>query len=104
MTPKEQALAIWRAGVAAVDGDTATRRRLEGAEAPDRILAVGKAAAAMARAAMERFPGVPTLIVNGKFSTGGRQAGSNANIIKVVDYLVARERDGMVPVAQSAQP
>lgn len=63
MTPKEQALAIWRAGVAAVDGDTATRRRLEGAEAPDRILAVGKAAAAMARAAMERFPGVPTLIV-----------------------------------------
>ena len=48
--------------------------------------------------------GVPTLIVNGKFSTGGRQAGSNANIIKVVDYLVARERDGMVPVAQSAQP
>ena len=48
--------------------------------------------------------GVPTLIVNGKFSTGGRQAGSNANIIKVVDYLVARERDGMVPVAQTAQP
>ena len=48
--------------------------------------------------------GEPTLIVNGKFSTGGRQAGSYANIIKVVDYLVARERDGMVPVAQSAQP
>ena len=48
--------------------------------------------------------GVPTLIVNGKFSTGGRQAGSNANIIKVVDYLVAQERSGMAPVAQSAQP
>ena len=48
--------------------------------------------------------GVPTLIVNGKFSTGGRQAGSNTNIIKVVDYLVAQERSGMAPVAQSAQP
>ncbi len=48
--------------------------------------------------------GVPTIIVNGKFSTGARQASSNANIIKVVDYLVARERDGMVPVAKSAQP
>lgn len=59
-----------------------------------------------ARAMTRRYAitGVPTLIVNGKFSTGGRQAGSNANIIKVVDYLVARERDGMVPVAQSAQP
>jgi thiol:disulfide interchange protein DsbA len=48
--------------------------------------------------------GVPTLIVNGKFSTGGRQAGNNANIIKVIDYLVSRERDGMAPVAQSVQP
>lgn len=48
--------------------------------------------------------GVPTLIVNGKFSTGGRQAGSNANIIKVVDHLVAQERSGMAPVAQSPQP
>lgn len=48
--------------------------------------------------------GVPTLIVNGKFSTGGRQAGSNANIIKVVDYLVAQERSGMAPVAKTTQP
>jgi thiol:disulfide interchange protein DsbA len=48
--------------------------------------------------------GVPTLIVNGKFSTGGPLAGSNANIIKVVDYLVAKERSGMAPVAKSAQP
>ena len=48
--------------------------------------------------------GVPTIIVNGKFSTGGRQAGSNANIIKVVDYLVAQERSGMAPVAKTTQP
>jgi len=63
MDPKAQVLAIWRAGVAAVDGHAATQRALTGAEAPDRILAVGKAAAAMARAAMERFPGVPALVV-----------------------------------------
>lgn len=36
--------------------------------------------------------GVPTLIVNGKFSTSGSQAGTHARILKVVDYLVARER------------
>ena len=48
--------------------------------------------------------GVPTIIINGKFSTGGRQAGSNANIIKVVDYLVAQERNGMAPVATTTQP
>jgi thiol:disulfide interchange protein DsbA len=45
--------------------------------------------------------GVPTLIVNGKFSTGGRQAGSNANIIKVLDYLIAQERVGMAPVTNA---
>lgn len=36
--------------------------------------------------------GVPTLIVNGKYSTSGSLAGSNEEIIKVVDYLVAQER------------
>ena len=48
--------------------------------------------------------GVPTIIVNGKFSTGGRQAGNNANIIKVINYLVAQEREGMAAVASSEQP
>lgn len=64
MDPRAQVLAIWRAGVAAVGGHAATQRALAGAQTPDRILAVGKAAAAMARAAMERFPGVPTLVVS----------------------------------------
>jgi thiol:disulfide interchange protein DsbA len=36
--------------------------------------------------------GVPTLIVNGKYSTSGSLAGSNENIINVVDQLVAQER------------
>jgi thiol:disulfide interchange protein DsbA len=59
-----------------------------------------------ARAMTRRYAitGVPTIIINGKFSTGGRQAGSNANIIKVVDYLVAQERSGMVPVVKTTQP
>jgi len=36
--------------------------------------------------------GVPTVIVNGKFSVTARTAKGNANIMKIVDYLVAQER------------
>lgn len=36
--------------------------------------------------------GVPALVVNGKYRTSGKEAGSTPNILKVVDYLVARER------------
>ena len=36
--------------------------------------------------------GVPTLIINGKYSTSASQAGGNDKAIKVMDYLVARER------------
>ncbi len=43
--------------------------------------------------------GVPTLIVNGKFSTSGKLAGSEAGILKVVDYLVAQERTNGTPLA-----
>ncbi|MCB1340957.1 MAG: DUF4147 domain-containing protein [Pseudooceanicola sp.] len=60
---RDQALAIWRAGVAAVGGHAAVLEGLENAARPDRILAVGKAAGDMTRAAMERFPGVPALVV-----------------------------------------
>lgn len=63
MTARDTALALWQAGVNAVDGYTATETALEDIAAPDRILAVGKAAGAMARAALARFPGVPTLVV-----------------------------------------
>ena len=45
--------------------------------------------------------GVPTIIVNGKYSTSGSQAGSNENIIKVMDYLIDRER---APVAAAGAP
>ncbi len=63
MTRTEQAIEFWQAGVAAVDGYTATKAALPGVPRPDRILAVGKPAAAMARAALDQFGDVPTLVV-----------------------------------------
>ncbi|MGB5178698.1 MAG: thiol:disulfide interchange protein DsbA/DsbL [Gammaproteobacteria bacterium] len=47
--------------------------------------------------------GVPTIIVNGKYSTGGTLAGSNENIIKVVDYLVEQERQAMPAVVTATE-
>ena len=48
--------------------------------------------------------GVPTLIVNGKYSTSGSLAGSNENIFKVVDYLVSQERPQLATPAAPATP
>ena len=39
-----------------------------------------------------RISGVPSLIVNGKYRVDGTMAGGNANMLKIVEYLVARER------------
>ena len=36
--------------------------------------------------------GVPAIIVNGKYRITGRSAGSNRNVMKVVDQLIAKER------------
>ena len=38
-----------------------------------------------------KITGVPTVIVNGKYSTGAKLAGSNEGIFEVVDYLVEQE-------------
>jgi protein dithiol oxidoreductase (disulfide-forming) len=47
-----------------------------------------------AQARMYRVPGVPTLIVNGKYRVnGGQLVGTNVEMLDVVDYLVAKERD-----------
>lgn len=35
--------------------------------------------------------GVPSLVINGKYRTGARMAGSNGNIFKVVNHLVGQE-------------
>jgi len=48
--------------------------------------------------------GVPTFIVNGKFSTSGKLAGGNEEIFGVVDYLVAEERNAEPPQAAAARP
>jgi protein dithiol oxidoreductase (disulfide-forming) len=45
-----------------------------------------------------KITGVPTVIVNGKYSTGAKLAGSNQGIFEVVDYLVEQERPA-APVA-----
>ena len=47
--------------------------------------------------------GVPAIIVNGKYSTSGTLAGSNENIIKVVDYLVVQERQAMPDVVTATE-
>lgn len=63
MEQKQQAIRIWQAGVDAVDGKRATKAVLDGVPTPDQILAVGKAAAAMASAALKHFGPRPTLVV-----------------------------------------
>ncbi len=57
------AVGLWRAGVAAAQGRAATWAALGEIAPPDQIVAVGKAAAAMAGAALDRFPKVPALVV-----------------------------------------
>jgi thiol:disulfide interchange protein DsbA len=38
--------------------------------------------------------GVPSIIVNGKYRTGAQLAGGNANIFKVVNFLINKESKG----------
>jgi protein dithiol oxidoreductase (disulfide-forming) len=48
--------------------------------------------------------GVPTLIVNGKYSTSAGDAGGNEQLIKVLNYLIDKERKQMAtaPAAPKA--
>ncbi len=55
-----------------------------------------KAQQADAQGRMYRLPGTPTLIVNGRYRVnGGQLAGSNVEMLDVVDFLVAKERAAM---------
>lgn len=47
-----------------------------------------------------KISGVPTVIVNGKYSTGAKLAGSNQGVFEVVDYLVEQEHTA-APAAPS---
>lgn len=54
---------IFMAGVTRAEPDRAVRTALRDAPTPDLILSLGKAGVAMARAALDRFPGVSCLVV-----------------------------------------
>jgi len=41
-----------------------------------------------------RITGVPSVIINGKYQTSPTLAGSHENTLKVLDYLVDKEREG----------
>jgi thiol:disulfide interchange protein DsbA len=51
---------------------------------------------AIKRAKQYRITGVPTLIVNGKYTITASEAGSQENMLKVADYLIEKERKAMV--------
>lgn len=61
----EELAQLFEAGVAAVRGDSAVKSALKATSVsyPDQIIAVGKAATAMASAATEAFPKAPVLII-----------------------------------------
>ncbi len=63
MDKRQHAIKIFKAGVAAADPTAAVARHLDGVTAPAVIVAVGKAARAMAEPAIKAFPGVPALVV-----------------------------------------
>lgn len=47
---------------------------------------------ARAKGSAYGITGVPTMVVNGKYRVDGRMAGSNEGMLKVVDFLVAKEK------------
>lgn len=52
---------------------------------------------ASARGRAYRVTGVPTMIVNGKYRVDGRMAEGSANMLSVVEFLIAKERQGAAP-------
>lgn len=48
---------------------------------------------AQSRVRAARITGVPTVIVNGKYKVSASTAGGHEQMIEVIDYLVAKERD-----------
>ena len=65
MSSKNDLLAIWRSGVAAVQGRSSVNSALAAHQItrPDFVIAAGKAAASMAAAVHDTFGKIPTLIV-----------------------------------------
>ena len=63
MTPDQILRGLWEAGVDAVGGYESVARGIADMSRPDRIVAVGKAAGAMTRAALDKWPDTPALVV-----------------------------------------
>jgi hydroxypyruvate reductase len=61
--PREQVKQIFQAGVAAADPYAAVMRHRDQMTPPSQIVAIGKAAVAMARAALELFPETPCAVI-----------------------------------------
>jgi len=51
---------------------------------------------ANARARSYKISGTPELVVNGKYRVSGREAGGQMEMLKVVDFLVNKERASLV--------
>lgn len=47
-----------------------------------------------------RMQGTPELVVNGKYRIAGALAGSQANMLKVADFLIEKERQAMAEAAE----
>ena len=47
---------------------------------------------AVATAKSAQITGTPALVVNGKYHVSGSKAGGQANMLKVVDFLIEKER------------
>jgi protein dithiol oxidoreductase (disulfide-forming) len=53
-----------------------------------------------AQARAFRITGTPTMVVQGKYRIDGQMAGSNAAMLEVVDFLLAKERNAAAAAAQ----
>ncbi|MDU8944037.1 DUF4147 domain-containing protein [Ovoidimarina sediminis] len=84
LSDRETVERIWWAGVRAVQGEDAVRNALDAGpiDPPDRIIAVGKAAASMAAAASQRFPGVPCLVITKYDHSAGLSLNGPAEVIE----------------------
>jgi thiol:disulfide interchange protein DsbA len=57
---------------------------------------------ASARARSYGITGAPEMVVNGKYRISTREAGSNTEMLKIVDFLVGRERNSASTDERSA--
>jgi thiol:disulfide interchange protein DsbA len=57
-----------------------------------------------ARARSYGITGTPELVVNGKYRVSGRSAGTPAEMLKVVDFLVDKERAERAAAAPASKP